>query len=393
MRQTGQLKRGTNRGHRSDQFLKTETIQIMAGAALLSAYTYMPLLARDTIGVPEILVTVIVGGYATAAFVSSYIFGRAGDVYGRRIVIRLGLLLATISFGLLTVASSFETLLLVRILNGFCVGMYPGALAAYAYESKMKMGRFATWGAAGWGLGTILAGYAAGFNIYFAFLTSTIFLAIAFGSALTLPPMERETVAVPWFPLETFKRNAGIYLAVFIRHSSANAIWALWPLFLSDLGGDTFSIGVVQATNAITQVLFMGIVSDRIESKRLVSIGLISSAVTFAWFPLSHNIIEILPSQLLLGLAWAALYVGALKYVTENNKERSTAAGLLQSVLALSGIIGPILAAIIYTIFPGYAATMFFAAGMSVLGQLIFWWNNRNDGKTTKAEIPEIEIL
>ena len=392
MRPTGRLKRGINRRHRSDQFLKTETIQIMAGAAFLSAYTYVPLLARNTIGVSEILVTVIVGGFATASFVSSYIFGRAGDVYGRRIVIRLGLFLSTISFGLLMVSSSFEILLLVRTVNGFCIGIYPGALAAYAYESKMKMGRFATWGAAGWGLGTILAGYAAGFNIYYAFLTSTVFLAIAFGSALTLPPIKREIVKVPWFPIETFKRNAGVYLAVFIRHSSANAIWALWPLFLYDLGGDTFSIGVVQATNAIAQVFFMAVITDRIESKRLVAIGLISSAVTFAWFPFARNIIEILPSQLLLGLAWATLYVGALKYVIENNKERSTAAGLLQSILSLSGVIGPIIAAIIYTLFPGYAAIMFFAAGMSILGQLIFWWNNRNDRQLVKVENPEVKI-
>jgi MFS family permease len=363
----------------------------MAGAALLSAFTYVPILARETLGISEILVTIIVGGYATASFVSSYIFGRAGDVYGRRIVIRLGLLLATISFGLLMVSSSFETLLFVRVMNGFCVGMYPGALAAYAFESRMKMGRFATWGAVGWGLGTLFAGYAAGFNMYYAFLMSTIFLAVAFGSALTLPPMKREMVKVPWFPVETFKRNASIYLAVFIRHSSAFAVWTLWPLFLYDLGGNPFSIAVVQATNAIAQVFFMVTFTDRFDSKRLVAIGLVSSAATFAWFPFARNIFEILPSQILLGFAWATLYVGALKYVTENNKERSTAAGLLQSILSLSGVVGPIVAAIIYTVFPGYTSTMFYAVGMSLLAQVIFWWNNRNDKQLLVTDELEIE--
>ena len=358
---------------------------------MLSSFTYMPLLARETIGISEILITVLVGAYATASFISSYIFGRAGDIYGRRLVIRLGLFLATLSFSLLMVSSSFEVLLLVRIVNGFCVGMYPGALAAYAYESNMKMGRFATWGAAGWGLGTLFAGYAAGFNIYYAFLMSTIFLSIAFGSALTLPPMKRETVSVPWFPVETFKRNVSIYLAVFIRHSSANAVWVLWPLFLYDLGGDTFTIAVVQATNAVAQVFFMATVTDRLDSKKLVTIGLISSALTFAWFTFAHNILEILPSQLLLGFAWATLYVGALKYVTENNKERSTAAGLLQSILALSGVIGPIIAAIIYTIYPGYVALLLYATGMSILAQVIFWWNNRNDGQQIQVRGIDIE--
>ncbi len=382
------MKRGAECRHLRDHFLKTETIQIMAGAALLSAFTYVPILARETIGISELLVTVIVGIYATSSFISSYIFGRAGDVYGRRVVIRLGLFLAMVSFGLLLVSSSFEVLFFVRMVNGFCVGMYPGALAAYAFESKMKMGRFATWGAAGWGIGTLFAGYAAGYNIYYAFLMSTLFLAIAFASALTLPPMKREFMKVSWFPVDTFKRNASIYLAVFIRHSSAFAIWTLWPLFLYDLGGNPFSIAIVQATNAVAQVFFMATMTDRVDSKKLVAIGLISSAVTFAWFPFARNIIEILPSQLLLGFAWATLYVGALKFVTENNKERSTAAGLLQSILSLSGVVGPVVAAVIYTIIPGYVPIMFYAVGMSLLGYVIFWWNNRND----KQKMPALEL-
>jgi MFS family permease len=240
------------------------------------------------------------------------------------------------------------------------------------------MGRFATWGAAGWGVGTLLAGYAAGFNLYYAFLMSTIFLAIAFASALTLPKVQQVPMKVPWFPVETFKRNISIYMAVLIRHSSAFAIWTLWPLFLYDIGGDPFMISVVQATNAISQVIFMVTITDRFESKRLVAIGLIASAVSFAWFPFATNIIEILPSQVLLGFAWAMLYVGALKYVTENNAERSTASGLLQSMLSLSGIIGPVLAAVLYTIWPGYAPIMFFAVGMSLVAYGLFWLYNRN---------------
>jgi MFS family permease len=235
----------------------------MAGAAMLSAGTYVPILARDHLGISELFVTFIVGAYAAASFIASYIFGRAGDIYGRRIVIRLGIFLSLISFSLLLVSSTFEILLVVRIVNGFCIGMYPGALAAYAYESKMKMGRYATWGSAGWGVGTLFAGYAALFNIYYAFVMSTIFLAIAFGSALTLPKAPKITVKVPLFPVETFKKNAHIYLAMLLRHSSASGIWTLWALFLTDLGGTSFTIAIIQATNALSQVLFMVTLTDR----------------------------------------------------------------------------------------------------------------------------------
>ena len=130
-------------------------------------------------------------------------------------------------------------------------------------------------------------------------------------------------------------------------------------------------------------------ITDRFESKRLVSVGLITSAITFLWFPLARNILEILPTQVLLGFAWAMLYVGALKYVTENNKERSTASGLLTSVLSLSGVAGPIIAAVIYTIWPGYAPIMIFAAVMSVIAFGLFWLNDRNGA----AEILEEDSI
>lgn len=151
-------------------------------------------------------------------------------------------------------------------------------------------------------------------------------------------------------------------------------------------------IAIVQATNAIAQVLFMVTVTDRIESKRLVAIGLIASAFAFAWFPFARNILEILPTQVLLGFAWATLYVGALKYVTENNEERSTASGLLISMLSLSGVVGPIIAAIIYSIWPGYAPIMFFAMAMSLLASGLFWLYNRNH-RVELVEDSVIEIV
>jgi MFS family permease len=363
----------------SDQLLKTEVIQTMAGAASLSAFTYIPILARDYLGADEFFVTILVGGYATAAFFASYIFGRAGDIYGRRIVVRIGLLASMISFGLLLFASTSEILLIVRVMGGFCIGIYPGALAAYAFESEMKMGKFASFGAAGWGVGTLLAGYAALFDIYYAFLMSTLFLAVGFGTALSLPDIKRTRIKVPLFPIDTLKRNWPVYSAVLIRHSSASAIWTLWPLFLTDLGGDLFMVSVVQAVNSIAQVVFMIALTDRYNCRFLVAVGMITSAITFVWFTLAQNIWEIIPSQILLGFAWAFLYVGALKYVTERNEEKSTASGLLSSTMSLSMVIGPIIAAILYSIWPSYTPIMIFAAIMSALGFIIFHASTRGE--------------
>jgi MFS family permease len=352
---------------------------MMAGAAMLSAFTYIPILARDYLTADELFIVLLTGAYAAAAFISSYIFGRAGDIYGRRIIIRAGLLAATLSFGLLVFVQNLEVLLVARILGGFSMGTYPGALAAYAYESEMKMGRFASFGAAGWGLGTLTAGFAAGFNIHFAFLTSSLFLVVAFATALTLPQIERKKIDVPLFPIETIKRNWSVYAAVLIRHSSASAIWTLWPLILTDLGGNPFAVGIVQTTNAIAQVAVMIAITDRFDCRRLLSAGLLSSAVTFFWFTQATSILEIMPSQFLLGFSWACLYVGALKYVTERNEDRSTASGLLSSAISLSMVIGPIIAGTLYSIWPSYIPIMLYASFMSLIAYGIFFVASRRE--------------
>ncbi|UCE09501.1 MAG: MFS transporter [Candidatus Thorarchaeota archaeon] len=357
--------------------MRIETIQAMAGAAVLSSFTYVPILAKSYLGEGEFYISLIVTVYATASFISSYVFGRAGDIFGRRVVLHAGLFISTISFVLVSVAYSAEFLLIIRALNGFSVGIYPGALAAYAYETDMPMGRFASFGAIGWGFGTILAGFAAGFDIRAAFWITGVFFMIAFISAMGLPEIQRERINVPLFPLETIKRNLPVYAAVLIRHSSAFAIWTYWPLFLAALGADLLMIGVIQAMNSIAQVVFMIGITDRFQCERLIVMGLVTSAITFLWFAVVTDFIQILPTQILLGFSWACLYVGALKYVTERNEERATASGLLTSVMSISGMIGPIIAAAYFTIWPSYLPIILNAVVMSLVALVIFWVSSK----------------
>ncbi len=362
--------------------MKTETIQVAAGAALLSSFTYIPVLAKEQLNADEFLISLLVGAFAVAAFLSSYIFGRAGDMHGRRSILRAGLLLSTLTFALLVFTNTIEILFIVRILNGFCAGIYPGALAAYAYDSKMKMGRFASFGALGWGFGTLFAGYAASIEIHLAFLVSTVFLAISFASAMTLPSIEQTHIKVPWFPIETLRRNLPIYLAILIRHSSAYAMWTLWSPFLITLGADAVQIGVIQAMNSIAQVVFMITIIDKFDYKKLVQVGLVTTSITFSYFlvvALYLDWIQMIPAQILLGFSWSCLYVGALKFVTERNEETSTASGLLTSMLSIAGIFGPIMAAVIRLFTASYIPIILNAVILSLVALVIFIYStNRN---------------
>jgi MFS family permease len=349
----------------------------MSGTALLSTFTYIPILAREYLGADELYVTLLVASYATTAFVSSFIFGRAGDIYDRRLILRVGLAFSAISVGCMVFASSPEILFLVRTVNGFCIGLYPGTLAAYAYESKMKMGRFATFGAIGYGTGTIIAGYVAGFGIRNAFLVISVLLVFAFITSLTLPSIPRVSLKVPWFPVETFRRNKSIYAAFFIRHSSASAIWTLWPLFLADLGGDYLMIGIVQATNTFTQVIVMFAIGDRLDYDTLITIGLLSSVIAFSYYVFVTEIIAILPAQMIMGCAWSCLYVGSLKHLTERNEERSTAAGLLSAIKSISAIVGPMIVMIFYILWSSYLPILLNGAFMSGVAFILYKYSSR----------------
>ncbi|MHA1576025.1 MAG: MFS transporter, partial [Candidatus Thorarchaeota archaeon] len=145
------------------------------------------------------------------------------------------------------------------------------------------------------------------------------------------------------------------------------------------LGGDLFTIGIVQALNALAQVAFMVTIVDRIDCRKLVSIGLIASAIAFFWFSLAQTIIDIMPVQIILGFSWACLYVGSLKFVTEKNEEKATASGLLTSVMAISGVIGPIYATILWALWGSYIPIVLFASFMSIIAFIIFRFSSRND--------------
>ena len=84
------------------------------------------------------------------------------------------------------------------------------------------------------------------------------------------------------------------------------------------------------------------------------------------------NVLSEAIPQILLGISWAALYVGSLKSLTENNQENATAASLLNSTSSISFIFGPIFAFFIYTFFESYELIMLFAAFFSLVS-MVFW--------------------
>jgi len=346
--------------------MDSSTIQLLSYASLIMGLIVVPLFASD-LGASYFEVGVIVAAYGFTIFFSSYIFGRASDIHGRRIILILGLVASSIAFFLQIFADSVTSLVLMRALVGFCAGIYPPALIAYVYEQKEGLGTFSAYGSLGWAIGSFLTGVVASYNG--VFLIGSLFFFAAFLVSLRMPEGEFKSVKIPLFPTELLMENSTVYLPFLLRHLGAFAIWAIFPLYLADLGADRFWIGILYGVNSLTQ-FFVMMRLNRFDGARLVRWGLVVSALAFIAIALAQNHWQMLPTQILLGFSWSFLYVGSLLFLTKKNIERATSVGILRSLIGLAGIFGPILGGLISQLY-GLVWTMYFAAALTLIGFLL----------------------
>jgi MFS family permease len=365
--------------------MKQNVIQLLYRTAFSASYIFIPILARRELGASNTQVGIIGAVYGLAVFSSSYLFGRASDVYGRKFFLHLGLGVSSLTFLLQiltdpTFVAPLWTdpwlLAFVRGLAGFSIGIFPPALIAYAYESGDLLGRFSSFGALGWAIGTFAAGLIAMY--WGAFVMSSACLLLAFLISFTMPTVSSPRLSVPFFPKSVIKKNWRLYLSDFLRHTGANSIWIIYPLYILRLGGDEFWIGVIYTVNTASQFFVMRFV-DRFRDKKLINAGLILSSITFFAFTLAQKFYQLLPMQVLLGCSWSCLYVGSLLYLMRRNVEKATCTGILGSVISLAAVSGALIGGTISELF-GFRATMYTAAALAATGFFLFKTRTGKDG-------------
>ncbi|MCX7784760.1 MAG: MFS transporter [candidate division WOR-3 bacterium] len=341
-------------------------IQFLANLAPTLILIYIPLIAQS-LGARPAKIGLVVSIYHTMVFIAGILFGRLSDLRGRKRYIVLGLGISAIAFFVHLLIKDLTTLFAFRAFAGFAVGMFPAALLTYAYEKNNTLGKFTAVGSLGWGVGSIVAGIIAVYYRLFILAGSIFFITFI----LAIFTLEKTPVRIKqeFFDFSVIKRNWRIYLTFLMRHAGAFGIWAIFPIYLAQLGANKFWIGVIYAINAFGQFLFLPYL-DRYRSIRLITAGLIFSATTFIIFALCRNHWQILPFQVLLALSWSCLYLGTLKYLMEHNEERATAVGAFNSLMSLSGIVGPIIGGIVGSF--GYRSVMLSAAILTLASLFVF---------------------
>ncbi len=340
-------------------------IQVFANAGLTAAVVYIPLLAKS-LGATHSEIGLLVAAYQGAMFAASLLFGRWADYGDRKKFVVVGIALSGLILSLHCWICNLPTLFLLRFLLGIAAGIFPAALVAYFYSQNNHLGRFTGFGSLGWAFGSLLVSLLANPKIFW--LAGLLMLFTSAFARFTLKP-QMVSLKQPFFDLTIFRRNWRVYTSFLLRHLGAFSIWTIFPLYLVHLGASSFWIGLVYALNPLGQFFFMNLL-ERTDDSKLIRIGLLLSVLVFVAFGIARRFEQVIPIQIALALSWSCLYLGTLKQLLRKNEEKSSVTGILQSVLSLAAVLGALLEG--FTGKFGYQTIMFTAAGIAVIGALIY---------------------
>jgi predicted MFS family arabinose efflux permease len=229
------------------------------------------------------------------------------------------------------------------------------------------MGKYSSYGSLGWIFGAAASALVG--DIKLLFWLSFLSCLLAFFISLAFQKVPSYKFSKPpnlWFVM---RRDYRVYLAVFLRHLGASAVWVIFPLYLVSIGLDKSWIGLLWGVNFVVQFLVMRQL-ERFSEFKTFFYGQLLSVFVFIAYAFLTSRLSLVILQVIVGVAWSCLYVGALLIVLRGGKEKGTAGGIFQSTLNLCNAVGPILGGLIAQGW-GYRGVMLFAAALCVGGMFV----------------------
>lgn len=327
--------------------------------------------------------------------------GALSDIYGRRMLLRVGVMAFGLPPFLYPFISDLDLLTVLRIFHGLATAIFaPSALATVAdlYRERRgaALGTYTASTQAGALLGPFIGGslaYAAGFPS--AFITAGVFgcIAILLFYSLHLtppPPRVHETGLAPllaemWKGFAAVARNRTVLItsATDAAKMIANgALMAFLPLYGVSAGLNPGEVGLLftfQAGTSFVSKPIMGRVSDRVGREPLIVIGLLICAGTFVCIP--H--ISLFPLLLLLsagfGFGEAVVSSSSSALVADSSAFKSLGAGMgMQGTIGDIGhASGPLLAGVLIAQM-NYAGAFAVIAGIQAAAAAVFWRSMQN---------------
>jgi DHA1 family multidrug resistance protein-like MFS transporter len=362
-------------------FLSVFVTALGAGlvAPLLPVYAY-------ELGAGSFQISLIFASFSLTRSVFIPYFAKLSDRKGRKPFIASGLFIYFFLSLLYASSRRVETLILLRLGQGFVSAMILPVAQAYigvitpAHKEGRIMGLFNISLYMGLTIGPLLGGFVNDwFNIQVSFLSMGALTLLGFFLCLLFLPKENHAISRNvthqrvGIPYTVLLRDYKIFSLFAFRTSFTTCIgitWTFLPILASTrLGLSSSIIGLVVMINVLITAAFqtpMGYLADRFSKKFLILAGGILGVVSILYMNRADSFLDLFLANVVLGLS-GGISIPAIMAQGVIEGRKSQAMGQLMGLLALSHslgmLVGPILA--------GIMIELFYLRSIFILGAII----------------------
>ncbi len=297
--------------------------------------------------------------------------GALSDIYGRRMLLRFGVLAFGLPPFVYPFISDLNLLTTLRMLHGLATAIFaPSALATVAelYRERRgaALGTYTASTQSGALLGPLIGGYLAyaiGFTS--AFITAGVFgcIGIVLFFSLRLnppPPRVQEKGVMPvlaemWKGFSVVARNRKVLFTSMTdaaKMIANGALMAFLPLYGVSVGLNPGEVGLLFTVQSFTSFFskpIMGRISDRVGRQPLILLGLVICAATFVCIPLVSIFGILLMLSAGFGFGEAVVSSSSSAFVADSSEFKTLGAGMgMQGTIGDIGhACGPLLAGLL----------------------------------------------
>jgi MFS transporter, DHA1 family, multidrug resistance protein len=322
--------------------------------------------------------------------------GALSDIYGRRLLLRIGV----VAFGLPPFLYPFITdsdaLTLLRFLHGLATAIFaPSALATVAELYRERRGAALGTYTACTQSGALLGPFIGGYLIYAAGFQTVFVVAGIFGCAgMVLFYSLHLDVATPqsstkgfgvvlsemWKGFAVVARNKIVLITSMTdaaKMIANGALMAFLPLYGVSVGLNAGEVGLLFSVQSFTSFFakpVMGRVSDRVGRQPLILIGLLICAGTFVCIPQSSMfaVLVILSAGFGFGEAVVSSSSSALVADSSEFKTLGAGMGMQGTIMDIGHASGPLLACLLIANL-SYGQAFAIIAGIQLAAGGVFW--------------------
>jgi DHA1 family tetracycline resistance protein-like MFS transporter len=335
-------------------------------------------------GAPDIVVGGLFATFALCQFAGGPVWGNVSDRVGRKTVLIVSQIGATIGWTVLAFAPSITIVFLARIIEGFSGG---NISVTQAYVSDLvepeKRGRaFAYIGAAfsaGLVFGPLAGGYLVGKYGY-----STPFLLAAALQVVTLivtilvlpesrkPSDEKPATLADVRASLTDRRIAPVLWQKLVFSLGLYGWFSVFTLVLAkqfgfDATGASYFFCAFGLASIVFQIGVVGRLTDAIGDRLASNVGFVALLIGFGIVPFAHTVptAAIMVIFFSLGLSLVNATIPALLSANAPDNQRGTVLGVASSLESLSGIFMPVVSTYVLQV-AGVTPTIAITFGLTV---------------------------